>query len=434
MRRWPPPTAPNAPFTSRSSHISLRNPATGTSRGPVEFDPVSDEFFHSPYETYRRLRDEAPVYRSREYGFWALSRYEDVAPAYKDHETFSSTKGATLDNVLDAVNDPGTDSQLFKVIISMDPPEHQRMRKLVSRVFTPRAMAALEPMVRETIADFANTLDPKAFDVVADFSALFPVEIITTMLGVPPEHRQQIRLWLDKMLERADGSMGPSQKGLEAGYATGNFYFDLVQQRRAQPQDDMISRLIDAEIEEDGEVRRLDDIEITGFASLLGGAGAETVTKLVGNAAVAFANNPDQLQMLREDRSKIPAAIEECLRFEGPSRYNVRYTMRDVTVRDTTIPAGSAVVLINGSANRDERVFNDPDRFDIGRERTVGYNLGFGYGVHSCLGAALARMEGRIALDILLDLVPTYEVDRAGLERVNMINVSGWSKVPIRAS
>jgi cytochrome P450 len=403
-----------------------------TSPDPVVFDPISADFFDSPYETYRRLRDEAPVYHSSEYGFWALSRYEDVAAAYRDHETFSSAKGATLDNVLDAVNDD-VDSQMFKVIIAMDPPEHQRMRTLVSRVFTPRAIAALEPMVRAKIAGFASTLDPKAFDVVADFSALFPVEIITTMLGVPSEHSQQIRLWLDKMLERGHGSLGPSQEGVEAGYATGAYYFDLVQQRRTQPRDDMVSRLIEAEIEEEGEIRRLDDIEITGFVSLLGGAGAETVTKLIGSAVVAFADNPDQWQSLQEDRGKLPAAVEEILRYEPPAQYNVRYTMRDVTVRGTTIPAGSAVVLLNGAANRDERVFEDPDRFDIDRKRSIGYNLGFGYGVHSCLGAALARMESRIALDTLLDLIPRYVIDRPGLERVNMINVSGWSKVPVRA-
>jgi cytochrome P450 len=407
--------------------VSVSSPAV--SRGPVEFDPYSNDFFDSPYETYRRMRDEAPVYYNAKYDFYALTRYEDVAPAYKDFETYSSAKGVTLDII------KATDLKMpaGKLIIMMDPPEHELMRKLVNRVFTPRAVAGLEPMIREKIYDVVKTLDPTSFDAVADFSALFPVEIITAMLGVPAEDRQQLRIWLDKGLERHPGSMSPSKDGIDAMMASGAYYYNLIQERRADPQDDMISRLIDTEVVEDGEVRRLDDIEIAGFANMLGGAGAETVTKLVGNAVVVFAENPDQWQKLGEDRSKIPAAFEELLRYEGPSQYNVRYTLRDVTLHGTTIPAGSAVILINGAANRDERVFPDPDRFDIDRERKFGYNIGFGYGIHSCLGAALARMEGRIALEALLDLIPRYEIDRSGLRRVHMTNVCGWAHVPVRA-
>ena len=375
------------------------------------------------------MRNEAPVYYDEQYDFYALTRYEDVAPAYKDFETYSSAKGVSLDMVkaTKLKMPPG------KLIIMLDPPEHELMRKLVNRVFTPRAVERLEPMIREKIDDVLNTLDPKSFDGVAEFSALFPVEIITTMLGVPPDDRQQVRIWLDKGLERAPGAMTPSKEGIDAMMASGVYYFDLIQQRRAQPRDDMISRLIGTEVVEDGEVRRLSDVEIAGFANMLGGAGAETVTKLVGNALVVFAENPDQWRKLRADRSKVPAAFEELLRYEGPSQYNVRHSLREVTLHGTTIPAGSAVMLINGSANRDERVFVDPDRFDIDRERRIGYNLGFGYGIHSCLGAALARMEGRIALETLLDLIPEFEVDRSGLRRVNMTNVCGWKNVPVRA-
>jgi cytochrome P450 len=314
----------------------------------------------------------------------------------------------------------------------MDPPEHEKMRKLVSRVFTPRAIASLENMVREKIYQVVQTLDPASFDVVSDFSALFPVEIITAMLGVPPADRQQIRLWLDLLLERKPGQIAISKEGYQASVATGMYYYDLVQQRRAAPQDDMISRLIETEVERDGDIEKLTDIDITGFATMLGGAGAETVTKLIGNAMVAFADHPDQWQKLRSDRSKIPAAIEELLRYEAPSQYQVRYSMRDVTLHGSTIPAGNAVLLLTGAATRDERVFANPDRLDIDRERVMGFNLALGYGIHSCLGAALARMESRIALDALLDLLPDYEVDRDGLRRVSMANVSGWSNVPVR--
>lgn len=405
------------------------NAATSeVSGGPIEFDPFTQDFFDGAYDTYRRLRNEAPVYYNKKWDFWALTRYDDVAPGTKDHETYSSAKGATLDMVKahdDAIPVP-------KVIISMDPPEHEKMRKLVSKVFTPRAIAGLEDMVREKVYECLDALDPSEFDVVADFSALFPNEVITTMLGVPKEDRNQIRLWLDLLLERHPGEIATSKQGYEASMNTGIYYYNLIQQRRAKPQDDMISRLIETEIERDGVVEKLTDVDISGFATMLGGAGAETVTKLVGNAMVAFADFPDQWRKLREDRSKIPAAVEELLRYEAPSQYQIRTATRDVTYYGTTIPEGAAVLLVTGSATRDERMFEDPDRLDIDRERKMGFNLAFGYGVHSCLGAALARMESRIALEALLDLVPEYEVDRGGLRRVAMTNVCGFSNVPVR--
>ncbi|GAB3013781.1 cytochrome P450 [Mycobacterium bourgelatii] len=403
--------------------------STPTVPAPVEFDPYSDVFFDSPFETYRRMRDEAPVYYNPKYDFYALTRYDDVASAYKDTATYSSAHGASLDQV----KSDEMHVRDLKLIIMMDPPEHERMRKLISRAFTPRVIAALESTVRQQISQTLAVLNPKSFDAVADFSALFPVEIITAMLGVPPEDRQQVRQWIDLGLEREPGNMGLTQESMDAILQTGAYYYHLVQERRARPREDMISRLIEAEIDDGGKTRSLDDVEIAGFASLLGGAGAETVTKLVGNAVVIFAEHTEQWQLLRRDRTKIGAAVEELLRYEGPSQYNVRYTLRESTLHDTTIPAGSAVLLINGSANRDERAFPDPDRFDINRRRKFGYNIGFGYGVHSCLGAALARLESRIALEMLLDFIPRYEVDRAGLRRVHMTNVWGWSNVPVHA-
>jgi cytochrome P450 len=409
--------------------VSVSSPTV--SDDPVVFDPYSEDYFDSPFETYRRMRDEAPLYYSEKYDFWALTRYDDVAAAIKDYETFSSAKGVTLDMVKASASG-ASDDAMAKIIISLDPPEHERMRKLVNRVFTPRAVTALESLVRETVDRYVSQLDPSSFDAVADFAALFPVEIITSMLGVPAEDRQQLRLWLDKGLERDEG-IGVSAESMDAVMKSAAYYYDLIQHRRAEPQDDMISRLIEAEVTEDGETRRLDDVEITGFCTMLGGAGAETVTKLVGNAVVVFADNPDQWQKLRDDRSKIPAAFEELLRYEGPSQYQIRTTTRDVTLHGKTIPAGDPVLLINGSASRDERFFPDADRFDIDRERKVGYNLNFGYGIHSCLGAALARMEGRIALETLLDLIPRYEIDRSGLRRVHMTNVLGWCNVPVQA-
>ena len=396
---------------------------------PVDFDPFSEEFFNGPFDRYRRLRDEAPVYHSEKYGFWALSRYDDVARAIKDCDTYSSARGVSLDMFLDEPN-----PDMPALVIMMDPPDHTKMRKLVNKVFTPRSVTALEPMIRATITDFVDRLDLNAFDAVQDFTALFPVEIITTMLGVPPGDRQQVRHWLDRALTRAPGDFRPSADGMAANIESGLYYYELVQKRRAEPQDDMISQLTQVEVErEDGGVAKLTDIEITGFLSLLGGAGAETVTKLVASALVIFSERRDQWRMLQEDRSLIPAAFEEVLRFEGPVGYLIRYSMREVEIHGRTIPKHVPVVLVTGAATRDERAFPDPDTFDLHR-KFGGHNLGFGYGAHSCLGAALARMEGRIALELLLDRMPSYEVDHGALRRVNMTNVMGYSNVPVRVT
>ncbi|OBI89409.1 cytochrome P450 [Mycobacterium sp. 1245805.9] len=392
------------------------------------FDPFSEEFFNDPYPTYRRMREEAPVYYSAEHDFYALTRHRDVAAAFKDHETYSSARGIDLAMVKND-NLPAE----AKSMIFMDPPEHRRMRSLVNKVFTPRAITALQDSVTELIDYHLSRVDPEQFDVVADFSALFPVEVISTVLGVPAEHRQQIRHWVDASLHREPGQIEMNESNWEAVTSAGAFYYNLIQERRKQPQDDMISALIAAEVERDeGGTTRLDDIEITGFATLLGGAGAETVTKLVGNAIVQFARNPDQWQKLLDDRSKVPAAIEEVLRYEAPAQYNVRCSLKDVHLHGVTIPAGKPVFLLGGAANRDPEAFTDADKFDIDRDRSEAQNLGFGYGVHSCLGAALARLESAIALGKLLDLMPRYEVIWDGCKRVTMQNVAGWSNVPVR--
>ncbi|MCV7056939.1 cytochrome P450 [Mycolicibacterium gilvum] len=391
------------------------------------FDPFSEEFFNGPWEIYRRMRSEAPVYYNAEYDFYALSRHEDVAAAYKDFETYSSAYGLDLATVRSDEPIPA------KMIIIMDPPEHRQMRSLVNKVFTPRAIEALRPMVTDTIDRYLSQVSKDGFDVVQDFSALFPVQVITQMLGVPEEYRQQVGEWVDTSLRREPGQIDMSDEGMQAVGELMGLYYSIIQQRREDPRDDMFSRLIAAEItREDGEKESLDDFEIAGFATLLGGAGAETVTKLVGNAAVTFARHPDQWQKLLDDRSKIPAAVEELLRFEAPNQYNVRRSMRDVELHGVTIPEGKPVFLLAGSANRDPDAFTDADTFDIDRDRSEAQNLGFGYGVHSCLGAALARMESAIALDRLLDFMPRYEVLFDECRRVSAQNVAGWSHVPVR--
>lgn len=393
----------------------------------VVFDPFSEEFFNGPWEIYRRLREETPVYYNQAEDFYALSRHEDVAAAYKDFATYSSAYGLDLAMVRSGEPAP------MKMIILMDPPEHRHMRSLVNKVFTPRAIEAMRPMVTETIDRHLNAADPTSFDVVQDFSAYFPVDIITTMLGVPEDKRQQVREWVDTSLHREPGQIDMSEEGMAAIAEAMGLYFQLIQERRNEPQNDMFSRLVAAEIQrEDGGVESLEDFEIAGFATLLGGAGAETVTKLVGNAVVEFARHPEQWQKLLDDRSKIPAAVEELLRYEPPVHYNVRRSMREVNLHGVTIPEGKPVFLLQASAHRDPDAFTDPDTFDIDRDRTEAQNLGFGYGVHSCLGAALARMETAIALERLLDRMPRYEVLWGQCERVAMQNVAGWSHVPVR--
>ncbi len=392
----------------------------------VVFDPFSEEFFDNPFDIYRRMREDAPLYYDEKEDFYALTRHEDVAAAFKDFETYSSARGCDLAMVRKGV------SPEQKSIIFMDPPDHRHMRSLLNKAFTPRAIQSQRETIIETIDKYLGVADPDHFDVVQDFSGPFPVEVITRMAGVPEEYRQQVRHWIDASLHREPGRIELTEAGMQANIDTAMYYFGLVQERRANPQDDMISRLIAAEIpSEDGRARKLDDVEITGFATLLGGAGAETVTKLLGNAAVIFARHPEQWQVLLENRDKIPGAVEELLRYEGPVQYNVRYTLKEARVSGGVIPPGKPVFLIGAAANRDPDAFTDAETFNIERDQTEAQHLGLGYGIHSCLGAALARLESRIALEKLLDFMPRYEVNWDGLQRVHMQNVAGWQNVPV---
>jgi cytochrome P450 len=393
----------------------------------LEFNPFSADFFDDPYDTYRWLRDEAPVYHNERFGFWALSRFDDVVAAHRDWKTFSSAHGVTIDQLTDP-NNPMRGSS----IIFMDPPEHDWMRKLVSRVFTPRAVAALEPMAREIVAGYLDPLEGRSeIDLVADFAAPFPVELISTMLGVPPSDRQQVRHWTDEMLHREPDDPKPTEAGMQAGMNMVVFFLDLIATKRRQPDDDMITRLIEVEVDtEDLLGSRLTDGDIAGFATLLAAAGSETVTKLIGSGVVLFGRNPDQWQRVLADPGKIPDAVEETLRYWSPSQYQGRFTHAEATFEGGTIPEGAPVLLLTGAANHDERAFDRPDDFDIDRTQKVA--IGLGHGIHSCLGAALARLEGAIAFEEIRARWPEFEVDESGLGRVHMANVAGYSNVPVR--
>jgi len=391
----------------------------------VDFDPFSADFFDDPYATYRSLRDEAPVYHNARYGFWALSRFDDVLAAHRDWQTFSSAHGVTLHDLRNP------DFRAVGSIIYLDPPAHERLRNLVSKAFTPRAIAALEPMVRSLVAETLDRVGGRdAFDAVVDFAAPFPVEVISVMLGVPAADRQAVRLRTDVMLHREPGNPGPTAEGFRAGMEQTRCFRELAATKRRHPGDDMITRLAHAELDGPDGPQRLTDAEIASFASLLGAAGSETVTKLVANGIVLFHRWPEEWAKIVADPGAIPGAVEEILRYWAPSQYQGRFTRAPATFHGITIPAGVPTLLLTGAATRDERAYPDPDRFDVAREQQIA--LGFGYGIHSCLGAALARLESRVAFDEIRRRFPRYHVEEDGLRRVHMSNVAGFAEVPVR--
>lgn len=394
-----------------------------------EFDPLSEEFFEDPWDVYRWLRDEAPAYHNERLGFWALSRYDDCIEAHRDVATYTSTRGLTLAQLTSA--EFGEVAQNVASMIMMDPPMHDRMRKLVNRAFTPRRIGDWEPVVQDVIGGLLDGLaGAGSFDAVVDFSGPFPVEVICTIVGVPEGDRQQIRHWTDSMLELEVGNPFPTAAGIDAAIAMSGYMAALVADKRRHPSDDMIGHLVEAEVErEDGTVERLDDNEVAQFISLLAAAGAETVTKLVGNGVMTFAEHPGELARLQADPLLAPSAVEEVLRWRAPSQYQGRYALRDREWHGVTIPAGSPLLIVTGAAGRDERAYREPDRFDITREAPLG--IGFGHGIHYCIGAHLARLEGRVAFTELYRRWPDLQVDLDTIRWVHMANVAGPASVPV---
>lgn len=395
----------------------------------MEFDPFSPAFFEDPYEIYRWLREEAPVYHNTDLGFWAVSRYEDCIQVHRDVEAFTSTRGLTIDQLTS--DEFRRASSGVNSMIMMDPPMHNRLRSLVNRAFTPRRIADWEPVVQEVVDSVLEPLEGAGhFDAVRDVSGPFPVEVICRIVGVPAGDRQQIRHWTDALLEREVGNPFPTQAGIEAAIESAAYMLELIADKRSRPSDDMIGQLLEAEVErEDGTVDRLSDDEIAGFISLLTAAGSETVTKLVGNGVMLFAQHPDQLAKIQDDPDRTPGAVEEVLRYRAPSQYQGRFSLQDRTFHGVTIPAGNPVLIVTGAANRDPRAYEDPDRFDI--ERTGPLGIGFGHGIHYCIGAHLARLESRIVFDELYRRWPRLEVDLDAVEWVHMSNVAGPASVPV---
>ena len=393
----------------------------------IEFDPFSDTFFDDPYETYSRLRDESPVYLDDRYGFYALSRYADVVAAHGDPARFVSSYGVTVELLLQKR------PMKTNMMIVLDPPEHTQQRKLVSQVFTRRAIQGIEPLVASIVSGFLDELDGRSdFDVVTEFAALFPVEVISAMLGVPEADRQQVRIWVDTFLHREKGNPNTTQAGMEASLNMAGYFLELAREKRKHPDGLLVTKLNEAVVtDEHDEEQHLSDDDVAAFSVLIAGAGSETVTKLIGSGIVLFDQHPDQWDLIRADAAAIPAAIEEILRMHPPSQYQGRFAVEDVTFDGGTIPAGSPVLLLTGAATRDPREFDAPDHFDIARGGHT--TVAFGYGAHSCLGAWLARMESRLALEEIRSRWPRLAVDHDGLRRVNMSNVAGYSHVPVTA-
>jgi cytochrome P450 len=393
-----------------------------------ELNPFSYAFHEDPYPTYRWLRDDHPVYQNARLGFWALSRYQDVVDASRDWATYSSAEGTTLERL-----DPRL-GEFLPMMIFMDPPRQTRLRALVSKVFTPRTIAALEPFIRErTLHYLAPLVAAGGGDFVKQFAALLPMDVIFTLLGVPSEERNRLRELIDLSLHRDPDTVAFPASALEAMAQQGRYWFELVAERRRRPQDDLVSHLIAAEVPNaEGTPERLTDPEVAGFLNLLSGAGNETVTKLLAGAIVLFARHPAEYRKLRDDPARAPGAVEEALRYTSPSQYQGRTLLRDVELHGQTMPQGARVLLLTAAANRDERAFPEPDRFDIERQQLIP--LGFGYGVHSCLGVAVARLESRVALEEFSRRVERLSVDEQGLQRVHMSNVHGFSGVPFAAA
>jgi cytochrome P450 len=389
------------------------------------YDPWDVEIDLDPYPVYRRLRDEAPLYHNERHDFWGISRYADVDAALRDPQRLSSAKGDILEVVkTDPVMPPG-------VFINEDPPLHTIHRALVSRAFMPKKMKALEDQVR---AFCAACLDPlvggETFDFVRDLGAELPMKTIGMLVGIPDADQPSVRAEAHRVLRNTPGEPLPVKKD---HYFDGDMFTDYVKWRKKNPSDDLITELLAVEFEDQsGTTRRLSTGELLIFLAVIAGAGVETTGRLFGWMGKVLAEHPDQRQEIVEDPSLIPSAIEELLRYEPPGPHVARYVSQEVEFHGQTVPAGSALLLMLASANRDERQFDDPDRFDI--RRKAGGHLTFGRGAHFCLGAPLARLEGRIALDEVLNRFPKWDIDIDNARRSRTATVRGWDTMPANVS
>ena len=393
----------------------------------LSWDPFDYALHADSHPVWRRMREEAPLYRNDEYDFWALTRFQDVLDALVDHQTYSSDKGDILE-VIRAGNNEITDS-----MISEDPPLHTVHRKMLSRAFTPRAIKTIEDRVREFVRTVLDEqVGSGGFDFVDDFGARVPGMVIAAMLGTPDTDLDEIRRLTDAQITIEEGVGYDDRTGFEeASAAMGAYFFEHVVARRRHPTDDIMSVLCTMEFEDEhGVRRRLDDIEAVRYIALLSAAGNETTARFTGWAGATLAQFPEQRAKLVARPDLIPNAVEEILRYEPPSMALARVAMRDVAWYGQVVPEGSPLVLITAATGRDQRQFPDPDVFDV--ERSMERHLSFGFGIHVCMGAALARLEARIVLEEMLARFPEWDVDWDNTDIVHTGSaVRGYSRLPI---
>lgn len=395
---------------------------TVTAASDVYFDPYDVALNGDPYPMFRRLRDEAPLYYNARHDFYALSRFADVERAIVDYQTFSSAKGAILEIIKANIDIPPG------VLVFEDPPIHDVHRKLLSRMFTPRKISDLEPQIREFCS---RSLDPLVgtgtFDFVADLGAQMPMRVIGMLLGVPEEDQEAARDFANAQLRT---EAGKPMKASTDGMASGDFFARYLDWRAEHPSGDIMTELLNVEFEDEtGTVRRLRRDELLTYVSVVSGAGNETTTRLIGWAGKVLAEHPDQRRALVDDPSLIPQAVEELLRYEPPAPHVARYVTRDVEYYGRQVPEGSVMMMLIGAANRDHRQFPpDGDVFDIRREPRQ--HLTFSVGTHYCLGSALARLEGRIALEEILKRFPEWDVDLRNAKLSPTSTVRGWETMP----
>jgi cytochrome P450 len=391
----------------------------------IYWDPYDPEIDANPYAVWRRLRDEEPVYRNDHYDFYALSRYGDVERATLDPKTFSSAHGT----VLEIMNE---NYVVTPMMIFMDPPDHTAMRRLVSKAFTPRRISTLEGSVHKMCAQLLDALaDRRMFDFVQDFAARLPAMVIATLLGVPEADQNSVRELIDTTFHLDPERGMINDVSLGAQIELHSYVAAQLLDRTVHPKDDLLTDLVTAEVTDDDGVRRkLTPHESAAFGILLVSAGTETVARLLGWAAIVLEQHPVQRAELAANPSLVPNAIEELLRYEAPSPVQGRWTTRALRLYENVIPVDSKVLLLTASAGRDERAYANADRFDV--HRKIDRHVSFGYGAHLCLGAALARLESRIALEEMLMRYPEWEVDQLNARRLHTSTVRGWVNIPVQ--
>ncbi|WP_084780933.1 cytochrome P450 [Planobispora rosea] len=387
----------------------------------VTYNPYDYAIHEDPYPTYARLREEAPLYRDETLGFWALSRHADVAAAFRDHERFSNANGVSLDP-----SAWGPHAHRTMSFLGMDPPEHTRMRSLVSKGFTPRRVRELEgDILRLTRLHLDPALEKAEFDFVADVAGKLPMDVVCELMGVPEADRDELRRLADLVVHREEGLNDVPPAGMEASLTLVGYYQDLVAERRRSPGADLPSALLTAREGRD----RLSEEEVIAFLFLMVVAGNETTTKLLANALHWGRRNPVQLAKPMADPARVGDWVEETLRYDASSQMLARTVTRDIELYGHAVPAGDRMLLLVGAANRDPRVFPGPDAYDL--DRDTSQMISFGGGRHFCLGANLARLEARVALTEFVRRVRDYEVDEDNAVRVHSVNVRGFASLPV---